>query len=162
VSYFNSGSQKVGVRKMLDGGFVSITLYHAELNLIFDKETLMKVMTLEKRATEGKLADKKRRHIIRLTWILILHGLVFNLMQMALILMLAPFFSDMEPSFFVLKLFFRAATVNSSWILRIIRSALNGLITSHCIVCGTNGTLFLLPDYKSEPGVSPHDPNFVM
>jgi hypothetical protein len=104
----------------------------------------MNVMTLEKRATEGKLADRKRRHIIRLAWILILHGLVFKLMQMAMILMLAPFFSDMEPSFFVLKLFFRAGTVKSSWILRIVRSALNGLITSHCIVCGTNGTLFLL------------------
>jgi hypothetical protein len=130
---------------MLDDVFVSITLDHAELNLIFDKATLMKVMTLENRATEGKLADKKRRHnIIRLAWILILHGLVFNLMLMALILMLAPFFSDMEPSFFVLKLFFRAGTVKSSWVLRIIRSALNGFITSHCIVCGSNGTLYLL------------------
>jgi hypothetical protein len=97
----------------------------------------MRVMTLEKIATKGK-------HNLRLPWTLILHGMVFNLMQMGLMLMLAPFVSDSEPSFFVLKLFFPARMARSSWVLRILRSALNGLIISHWIVVGSNGSIFLL------------------
>jgi hypothetical protein len=102
----------------------------------------MRVKTLEKTASKGRL-DRKRKYLGPM-WTMSFHGLLINLMQMTLILMLAPFFSDLEPSFFVLKLFFPVAMVKSSWALRILRSGLNGMIATHWVCCSTNGPLFLL------------------
>jgi hypothetical protein len=111
------------------------------IELLFREETLIRVTKLEK--SLNRMLQKKRKYKGQL-WMVILHGLLLDLMQMTLILMLAPFFSDLEPSFFVLKLFFPVAMVKSSWALRILRSGLNGLIATHWISCGTNGALFLL------------------
>jgi hypothetical protein len=54
----------------------------------------MKKMTLEKIITKGN--ELEREQFLRLRWSFILHGLVFNLIQMGLMLMFATFVSDSD------------------------------------------------------------------
>jgi hypothetical protein len=102
--------------------------------MLFDKETMMGVMKFEMNASwtsENNLKIIKYKKL----WIFISQGLLMNLMQTALMFSLAPLFTDLEPSFFVLKIFFPEKVKSSSWALRILRSLWNGLLGLHWTCC---------------------------
>jgi hypothetical protein len=102
----------------------------------------MRVMKLEATATVADILDKNRKH--SKLWTIMFNGLMVNLVQMTAMMMLAPFFTDLEPSFFVLKLIFGSGTVKTSWAIRILRSFINALLTAHWAICSSSISLFVL------------------
>jgi hypothetical protein len=99
-------------------------------------------MTLEGIATKNGMF--KNELISKILCSIMLHGILFNLMQLSLMFMFAPLFTDLEPSFFIFKMLFVGRGVKRSWLLRLLRCVLNGLLSMHWSTCGSNVSLFLL------------------
>jgi hypothetical protein len=97
----------------------------------------MRVMKLAMTTSRNWEKSRKNQQL----WTVILHGLLINVAQISLMVSLAPFFTDLDPSFFILRIFF-PRDVKSSWALRVVRSVLNGLLTTHWVCCGVNVWLF--------------------
>jgi hypothetical protein len=86
----------------------------------------------------------KKQKFVKAIWMIFLHGIAMNVVEMGIIFMLAPLFTDSEPSFYVLRIFFGKGMKSWPWVFRILRSILNGLLGIHWSSCGMNTSLFAL------------------